>query len=62
MTDEQQAVINRLAGAICIETPRHPNFYSKAAYVRWDLVMRLRDAMTAAGFDLEAARTQYEKS
>lgn len=60
MTPEQQAAINRIAGAICIETPARPHLYSKTAYVSWDLVLRLRELLRDAGFDLEGARESYE--
>lgn len=50
-----------LAGAIAIEAPRRKNRFSRSAYVSWELIHDLRDALTAAGFDLEAVRRKADE-
>lgn len=52
--------IERLAIIIALETPARPS-RGRSAYVRWDLIMQLRDAIIAAGYDLGAARTRMEE-
>lgn len=54
--------IAKLAGAITLEVPlQRKNAATKAAYVRWDQIYKLRELLTAAGFDLDAARARMEE-
>lgn len=54
--------VTKIAGQIALETPRRQGKWSTKAQVRWKLIHELREALTEAGVDLEAARRDMERS
>jgi hypothetical protein len=54
-TDEKYRRVCELAGAAVLESTRNGAHW---AYVRRELLNRIEDALIAAGFDMQAARTK----
>jgi hypothetical protein len=53
--------IELTAIAIALFPPIKANKYSRAAYVDWELIDRLRAALDDAGVDWKAAKAEYER-
>lgn len=56
MTPAQADKIAKLAGAVVLSTPRRKSKYAFSAYVPYDIIEKLRDALVEAGWDMAAAR------